>query len=392
MYTLHVQKTLSRALLAVSVAATLAGCLGGSESDKHGSVAPQLLKLTTTTGSARTLALRTTSVSGLALNTLQVNSDIAIAALKAPIAEITLYGTDSKGSVSSVVYTRANASIDDCMVDLANSAALTNLLTSAPAASVRVGTYDRVQVSNCKTSSGYYAKIKASGTYMPDGSGATYYTRSDSGELTTDTNLWGETKVYFNGCSREYALPVPITVTDGGSVTVKLYFDISDIAFFGNPVSGEEAKAAYAGGYSFVYPAVPTGPFVSVGYVDVAGTVDSGTPTIERYRVNVTDANGMTLKGSVGLYYTSNNAYFGGYTRSYWDSESNTGSNQLVTPLKTYTANGDGVSYTIANYGGSSNAVGWTFNNFQRADHSGTGSSTWSTPASVFSYAATRLP
>jgi len=392
MTTANLGKSLNRFVLVAGVTATLAGCLGGSDSSKHGSVIPQLMKLSTSTGAAREVAYHSLSVSGLALNTLQVNSAITIAALKAPITEITLYGSDSKGSVSSVVYTCAKATLDDCMVDLENSAALTNLLSGAPAATVRVGTYDRVQVSNCKTSVGYYAKIKASGTYMPDGSGATYYTQSAAGLLTTDAGLWDETKVYFNGCSREYALPAPVTVADGGTVAVKLYFDSADIAFFGNPVSGEEKNAAYAGGYSFVYPTQPSGPFVSVGYLDVAGTVDIGTPTIERYRVNVTDANGMTLKATIGLYYTSNNAYFGGYTRSYWDSESNTGSNQLVTALKTYTANSDGVSYTLANYGGSANSAGWTFDNFRRADHSGTGTSTWSTPASAFSYTAVRLP
>lgn len=381
-------KSLTCSVLMAGVAMTLAGCLGGGESSKHGSVTPQLIKLSTSSGAPRAVAYRSLSVSGLALNTLQVNSDITIAELKAPITEIMLMGTNNN---SSTVYSCAGASIDDCMVNLANSAALTNLLANAPAASVKAGTYDHVKVGNCKTSSGYYAKIKASGTYMSDGSGATYYTQTASGVLTTDVSLWGETKVYFNGCSREYALPAPITVTDGSTVAVKLYFDIEDLAFFGNNASNGELAAAYAGGYSFVYPAVPTGPFVSVGYIDVAGTVDTGTPTIERYRVNVTDTNNMTLKATLGLYYTSSNAYFGGYTRSYWDSESNTGSNQLVTPIKTYTANSDGVSYLITNYGGNSNPVGFTFDNFQRADHSGTGSTTWSTPTSTFTYTATRL-
>lgn len=57
-------------------------------------------------------------------------------------------------------------------------------------------------------------------------------------------------------------------------------FDIADLAFFGNNASNGALSAAYAGGYSFVYPAVPSDPFVSVGYIDVAGTVDTGTPAI----------------------------------------------------------------------------------------------------------------
>ena len=384
--------TLTLVIVAAFTGTSLTGCKSESSNSAHGSVTPQLLKISTGSGAARTAmsARAAAMLVPLSGSALQVNSDIDIAQLKAPITEIYL----ANGSSSSdIIYTCSGATIDDCMVDLANATALTNLLASAGAKSVHAGTYDRVRIGSCKSgASGYYAKIKASGTYMPDLSGSTYYTQAGAATLTTDSSAWDETKVYFNGCSREYLLPTPVTVTDGGSVSVKLYFDIADIAFFGNPASSAEQTASYAGGSSFgnVYPSPPTGPYVAVGYVDVAGTIDSGTPSVERYRVTVTATMDVT-KGTVGLYYTSAGAYFGGYTRSYWDTSTSAGSNHMVTPVKTFASNNDGVSYTLTNIGSSADSVGMAFNFFQRADHTGQVADSYygTTP---LSYTATKLP
>jgi len=319
----------------------LPACGGG------GGVTAQLLRLDTARSSHAAVGSR----SGV-----DINSNITIESLKVPIRSVGL-NSDASGSNGTTVYTCDADTNDGCLVDLAAAGALENLLTSATSTSIDAKTYSYVQISTCKDEGTYTGKIKASGKVDPGGSGSTLYTQSTSGALTSDVNAWGEASVYFTGCSRLYPLPTPITVTAGSTITVKLYFDIRDIAFFGDAANAAGSQAWYAGGSSYVYPANPPGTYVGVNYLDVAGTVDTGEPTIERFRVTVDNAGDAEL-GTIGLMYTSAGEYFGGFSRSYFSAASEQGQNRFVTPLQTFTDNGDS-TYTIANYGSSNTGVGY---------------------------------
>ncbi len=302
---------------------------------KKGKVSPELLRV----GSG--------SRSGVG-----VSSNLTINSLKVPIRSVSLNSSASGGD-GSQIYNCSAGSNDGCLVDLASAGELQNLLSSS-ATEVSAGTYTHVQISTCEQEGKYTALINASGTSDPGGSGSTLYTQSGSGELTTTSASAGEAVVYFTGCSRLYPLPSPVTVTEGGTVTVKLYFDIRDIAFFGDATVTAGNEAWFSGGSSYVYPTSPTGTYVGVNYLDVAGTVDAGTPTVSRFRVTTNSGD----IGTFGLLYTSTGDYFGGFTRSYYSSATTSGHNRFVTPIQTFTDNGDG-TFTVANYGSSATGPGY---------------------------------
>ncbi|OFZ23332.1 MAG: hypothetical protein A2X94_03790 [Bdellovibrionales bacterium GWB1_55_8] len=341
----------------IIASAALTGCGKGDAK-----VTPQLLRVS---GSISAPALMNVDAQMLFAG-IDVNTGITVDSLKVPIRSITL---ESSTGDTGVVYECAADSNDGCLVELTGGEALQNLLTGAGAKDIGAGTYDSVSIATCKSEGKYQGKIKATGTTDPAGGGTTLYTQAGSGELTSDVGLYAETTAYFSGCGKRYPLPLPVTVAEGEEVNVKLYFDVRDIAHFGNGASGTAASgAAFAGNPSFdTYPDAPTTTYVSVNYLDVAGTIDPGTPTIERYRLTSSDG----FLGTVGLMFTSSGQYFGGFTRSYYDSTTTTGFNGFVTPVQTFTDNGDG-TYTMKNYGSSSSGEGY-FNTsvFKRAAASG---------------------
>lgn len=302
---------------------------------KKGSVTCELRRVEGTTRSTRAVG---------------ASSSLTIASLKVPIREVALTASASGGG-GALVYQCAAGTNDGCLVDLAAAGALENLLTTATATEIQPQTYTFAQISTCRDEGSYTGKIKASGKTDPSGAGPTLYTQAASGELTTDVTLWAETSVYFSGCSKTFPLPVPVTVVLGDPITMKLYFDIRDIAFFGSAASGEAYRT---GGNSLNATATPTVNYVGVNYLDVAGTVDSGNPTIERFRV--TTSTGEI--GTIGLISTSAGVYFGGFTRSYFSADTTQGSNRFVTPLQTFTSNG-GDTFTVANYGSSTTGRGY---------------------------------
>lgn len=337
---------------------------------KKGTVTPELLRISSFASSR---AVHSEGFDPRA-GGVNVNSSLTIVSLKVPIRSISLQ-EDSSGGGGEQIYDCAADTNDGCLVDLAAESELQNLLSSAGATEASVGTYAGIQISTCKEGGAYTGKIKASGTTDPNGGGSTLYTQVGDGALTTDVASWGEASVYFSGCSRYYPLPQPVTVVEGQSIDVKLYFDIRDIAFFGDAANagsnGTGNEAWFAGGYSYTYPASPSGTYVGVNYLDVEGTVDSGSPTVSRYRF----ASSYGHLGTIGLIYTSGGDYIGGYTRSYFSADSTTGFNDMVTPIRIYTDNGDG-TFTIGNYGSSADTTYVQLTDFQKTTTSYSGSYT----------------
>jgi len=83
------------------------------------------------------------------------------------------------------------------------------------------------------------------------------------------------------------------------------------------------------------------------------------------------------------------NAYFGGYTRSYYSTESATGNNRYVTPIASFNANGDG-TYHLTTYGSESGLAYFDAPHFHMS--AATGLSFTDAQGSTGSYTSTPLP
>ena len=349
-------------LVTLALGLTLASCglVEEKEEEKTGKVTPELKRIQSS-ASLTYYDLQNNQDAG----GIKVSSDINIESLKVPIFDITLSGSDRTGQI----YTCKAGTNDGCLVELTGTA-LSNLI-DADAVSIEEGTYDSVTIGTCR-SDGYEAKITASGQ-IP-GSEETYYTQAGESALSTSISNKGEATVYFSGCSRVYPLPSPITISEGDAVSVKLYFDITDIAFFGDGTNDSNSgKAVYAGGSSYPYNpnSTPNTTFVGVNYLDVAGTIDTGSPSIKRFRITSTKNQTTVTQATVGFFYNSKNKYFGGYTRSYYSSTSTDGHNSFVTPVRVFENNGND-TYKVENYGESSTSSYVKFSAFEMSDHTGT--------------------
>lgn len=313
-------------------------------------------------------------------NPIPVNSSLTIESLKTPLLSITLEGGGGK---VAPLYTCTG----ECLVELTGNA-LTSLI-SAESVPIDPGIYEIIAISNCESGS-YEAQLTASGTLDGNNTtGTTYYTQAGSGELTTDIAQKGAATVYFNGCRSEYRLATPIkidgsapiepeaTESDGtnvvqtSSLNLNLYFDLEGIAAFGDASNPQAEKATTAGGATFPYDpsgAGVTTTFAVVNYPDIMATATTGTPIAEHYRVSATTGQGVET-GTIGLFFNADGTYFGGYTRSYFGTETTTGLNTFVTPLVLYRDNGDS-TYKISNVSKEDADGGVVIEAFSRATHS----------------------
>ncbi len=275
------------------------------------------------------------------------SSDMAIHSLRAPVVRISLTREDGP---PGVVYACANADADDpdqCLVELADVDALENLLTSGVVGTggtldlLSPGTYDAVLVDTCR-STGWNAYL--TGEVPLDGT--TYYTDADSASGMSTTGPAEEVAVPFTGCGTTYPLPIPVTLAASDEVVLKLYFDLRSIAR-GALGDGSTASAWVPGGCTGV--SGNGGAFACLGYPNIAGTIDDGTPVVEHYVLNDI--------ATFGIYFTSGGDYFGGYTRRTYvhgDDRSGVDSINADTPLRTFSDNGNG-TYTIENYSSADN-------------------------------------
>jgi len=288
------------------------------------------------------------------------SSDISITSFRSPIRSIRLTG-DNQGTT---VYECEAENNDDCLIDLAGPA-LQDLL-GAEQVTVNPGTYTNVLISTCEDEGEYQAYL--TGQVSIDG--ATWLTKT-TGVLDT-AGTAEPVQLPYSGCGRNYPLPDSLVIEDstGAPISVKLYFDIRDFAWASLGTEGSEdgwLPSGCTGSHPHTIDEVT--PFVCAGYPDVAGTVDSVMPVIERYRINDAATIGLIFTGSGG-------DFVGGYTRRFFNEGTAAQPGFTAdTPIEVWTDNGDG-TYYLASFGGAGPDGGpighyLTIEEFRRETHDG---------------------
>ena len=306
------------------------------------------------------------------------SSNLSITSFQVPIRSVWL--VDSTGG-GPEIYRCAAGSNDGCLVDLAGPA-LQDLLGAAPT-TVSQGTYTAIAVATCMDETTYQALLTAT---VPVG-GVTYGTSAAS---ALDTAAAEPVRLTYHGCVRRYQLAAPLVIGDsaGAPVSVKLYFDIRDVAWASpgsaDPYGPASVQAAWLpSGCSGPNPGLSTvaAPFVCAGYPDVAATVDTLVPVVERYRINGGATIGLIFQASSG-------AFIGGYTRR-WFVEGAPSDPGFIAdvPVERLVPNGDG-SYLLDTWDGVMAGSWFSAPAFRRESHSGTAINA---AGQTFGYAAVRL-
>ncbi len=258
---------------------------------------------------------------------------------------------------------------DDCLVDIADPAALTAI---AGATSVTVGTYDTLKVGNCKSEGGYSAKVKGSVVL----GGTTYYTTSNAAAvLSTQIGDLDYATVAFSGCSSDYPIPGGIEVTEETPVDFNIFVSLTNIAWAN--LTGPTIPSGCVGDGSGA---------VCLSYPDVVPSVGLTSPSLEVYHISEGGAALNTAGGQILAIFDAANNFLGGFTRRLF-TETSTGTfGTYDTPLRVFSSNTDG-SINLENFGSSATTSYNVFTNFQRATHSGT----YAYPGGTTTYTAVKL-
>jgi hypothetical protein len=353
-----------KALVCTAIALVGSSC-GSDSTTATSKVTPELQRIGSTISSLverQNSFLSSGSVSMLA-GSIPANSNITVEVLKVPIHSITIEGVSASGTtITGKIYTCSGSTDEACYVDLASGSALTNLLsssTNSATGSVDVGTYSKVIINNCTGSSASYTgKLKAKGNTDPAAPATiAYYTKAGSETLSTLASEYGEASLTYTGCTQTYPIPTPVAVKEGEPVSLKLLFHGYGIAAFAKGDGtqyGQATQACMVGGCTWSSTQYASGNFAITNFLQVIGTIDSGTPTIEFYRTS-RHLTGATdnMVGLIGLIYSSGGTYIGGFLRAYYDTVNGVANNSFLGSIETFTETSSEV-YKIATTGSSS--------------------------------------
>lgn len=201
--------------------------------------------------------------------------------------------TCTPGSSSLVAPTGdAGAATSDCLVDMADEAAL-EALFSHPAA-IPPGTYDSIVVMTCASNSAFVAKVQGS----VELEGTTYYTTSGAPVLSTQPGDLGYASINYSGCGNTVPLPQPVTINAGDSITVSAFFTLKNLSWvLGNFSPGLGGCAEAPGGGFNVCSGLP----VLVAYIGTtAPTLDSFYITEDPSDLQAAQAAGQVMILSSG--------------------------------------------------------------------------------------------
>lgn len=251
-----------------------------------------------------------------------------------PVTEISLR---NGRTVGSVLYSCAG-SLADCRVDITSSAALTALSMGA---NINTGSYDRVVIETCRDGDAYDAAV--TGIAVIDG--INYYTTTPatpgvSDVLSTDSADLGPVTVTYRGCVHEYLLPKPVTVADGDNVVINLFVNLENIAW---------ARTARSIPISAGCASNVRSQAVCTAYSAIVASVGVTSPKVQTYHVSINGSG--QIDGQYILLFNTDGTAIGGFARPYYDAN-NSDSSGFSTPLRVFSLNNDGVSYTFGNYGG----------------------------------------
>lgn len=276
-------------------------------------------------------------------------SNITIDSLKIPMFDVGLsYADELYGSSESgILYDCSGTTAEACEVELVGPA-LQNLLTGGEnTGSLDSGkSYSSVMIATCPAGpTNYKAKLKAKATVA----GTLYYTKTGSQYMTSTESEYGAVEITFNTC-RNYTVLSPPIVYSGGVVTVSLYIDLRNIAHvFGT------GSSLYGGTgnlqCSLSQGTVPSGsPYICLEYPNVGGTISTGTPTIERYKLANVGQSSMAPQ-LVGFFFDSDGQPIGGFNRAYI-TEVTSQTSTLTTPAAFKKTRFDGTNLFWTDYSG----------------------------------------
>jgi hypothetical protein len=199
-------------------------------------------------------------------------------------------------------------SADECLVDMADAAALDSLF-SQPAA-IPPGTYDRIVIGTCASDSAFVARVKGS-VQISD---TTYYTTSGVPPISTDEADLDYARINYSGCGNEVMLPEPVTIAAGDAITVSAFFTLQNLSWVLGNLSPELGGCAegISGGFS-----VCSGLPVLVAYIGTAA------PTLESYYIteDPEDTEAAKAAGQV-MILSSGGEPFSGFLRRVYSPES----------------------------------------------------------------------
>jgi hypothetical protein len=220
-----------------------------------------------------------------------------------------------------------DAGTTDCLVDMADDAALTQLFREP--ADIPPGTYDSIVVMTCENSSAFDAQLKGS-VVLED---VTYYTTAVAPFSSTNPADHGYTSINYAGCGNTVKLSPPLVVEEGDSITVSAFFTLQNLAWvLGNFSPGLGGCAAAPGGGSSVCSGLP----VLVGYIGAAA------PSLDAFYIteDPNDLLGAQAAGQV-LLLSAGGEPFSGFLRRVYSHDSTTPSVSYDVPLREITKNAD---------------------------------------------------
>lgn len=238
---------------------------------------------------------------------------------------------------------------DDCLVDMADNAALAALFSDK--IDIAPGTYDQIVISQCRAGEHGYASFVKGQISL---SGQTLYTTSGGSTILTTVRADNRhVRLEYGGCGSTIKLPAPVTLAAGDTVDINAFFSLRNIAW------AMLANEARPGGCAFDEhnQNVCTGYPIPIAYL---GTV---APTLDTYYIteDQSDLDARKASGQLLILRTREGQPFGGFSRRLYSASSIPPSVNYDTPLKTLTPNPDGLTYLIENYGGGSNGVAVPF-------------------------------
>lgn len=302
--------------------------------------------------------------------------------VRVPIRRIQLEGSGAMGSGGmdsgamgsgamggpQVVYECAGASEDDCLVDLADEAALAALFQQ-PAA-ITPGVYNQITILTCYQEGRYHVRFKG----QVEIGGVMRYTRSGPVPLSQDEADYGYVSAEHQGCGYSFPLGMPLLLQAGDDVQLSAFFTLRDIAWgmvghgmgsggcFDDGTEAQGHRDATAGA-CIAYP----------NLVPYAGAL---APTLEAYHVGQAGAPLSQANGQLLLIAGGDGRLLGGFTRRLYSEASASPMLNWDTPLRRIEDNGDG-SFLIESIGGyGPGGMGMIdyyiqFSAFQRRSHDG---------------------
>jgi hypothetical protein len=231
---------------------------------------------------------------------------------------------------------------DDCLIDMADNAALAALFSSP--IDIDPGTYDTIHVDQCRAGDqGYSSFVKGSVKLK----GTTYYTTSGGDDVLTTTRADSRhVRVDYQGCGAEIPLPRPVTLAAGDHLNVSAFFSLRNIAWATIDENSSLGGCAFNASRS---------QNVCTGYPIPVASIGATTPVVETYYIteDQTDLDAVKAGGQMLILRDGvAGEPFGGISRRLYSADSVQPSGNYDTPIKSIMINLDPSTYRIQTYGG----------------------------------------